>query len=146
MDIGGRIEIGHRKMIGLPSCVRIFLSTEPVDMRKGFDGLSSIVMTWSEYLYSGHLFVFISKRRDRVKVLTWDNGGFVLWYKRLERGRFKLPKIDTEQRSVQLESGQLSMLLDGIDFSRVRRPKRWQPPKKDDEGDRQKGPDVNDSD
>jgi transposase len=131
VDFGGHIAIRAWAMMGLPSCVRIFLSSEPVDMRKGFDGLSSIVMTFSAELYSGHLFVFISKRRDRVKVLTWDKGGFVLWYKRLERGRFKLPKLETEQRTMPLDSGQLSMLLDGIDFSRVKRPKSWQPPKKD---------------
>jgi transposase len=132
MDLGDHFAIRAWAMIGLPSCVRIFLSSEPVDMRKGFDGLSRIVMTFSGELYSGHLFVFISKRRDRVKVLTWDNGGFVLWYKRLERGRFKLPKVENQQRTMPLDSGQLSMLLDGIDFSRVKRPKGWQPPKKDD--------------
>jgi len=146
VDFGDHLAIGAWAMIGLPSCVRIFLSSEPVDMRKGFDGLSSIVMTFSGELYSGHLFVFISKGRDRVKVLTWDHGGFVLWYKRLERGRFKLPKVQSQQRTMQLDSGQLSMLLDGIDFSRVKRPKSWQPPKKDDGGDRQKREDVNDSD
>lgn len=73
-------------------------------------------------MFSGHLFVFISKRGDRVKILTWDNGGFVLWYKHLERGRFRLPALRPEQENLELDSGQLAMLLDGIDFSCVKRP------------------------
>ncbi len=117
-------------MIGLPSSVKIYLSLEPTDMRKAFDGLSGIVLKWGRDLYSGHLFVFVSKRGDRVKILSWDNGGFVMWYKRLERGCFRMPKISNEQQTVELDSGQLSMLLDGIDFSGVKRPKKWQPPKK----------------
>ena len=79
-------------------------------------------------VYSGHLFVFVSRKGDRLKILTWDHGGFVLWYKRLERGRFKLPHLPRGQESVRLDSAQLAMLLDGIDYSRVRRPHRWQPP------------------
>ena len=72
--------------------------------------------------YSGHLFVFLSGRRDRVKILTWDKGGFVLYYKRLERGRFRLPHLDPNAMAVELDATQLSMLLDGIEYSRVRRP------------------------
>ena len=78
-------------MIGLPRAVKIYLATEPADMRKGFDGLAALVEAQGLDLYSGHLFVFVSKRADRVKVLTWDRGGFVLYYKRLERGRFPSP-------------------------------------------------------
>lgn len=114
-------------MIGLPSSVQIFLSSEPTDMRKGVDGLSGHVLQWGQDLYSGHLFVFVSKRGDRVKILTWDNGGFVVYYKRLERGRFRIPKITNEKQTLEMDSAQLSMLLDGIDFSRVRRPAKWQP-------------------
>ena len=117
-------------MIGFPSSVRIYLFCMPVDMRNGFNGLSAIVTGSGEDLFSGHLFVFVSKRRDRIKILTWDNGGFVLWYKRLELGCYKLPKISVEQRTMALDSAQLSMLLDGIDFSRVKRSKKWLPPEK----------------
>ena len=114
-------------MIGLPSSVQIFLSSEPTDMRKGVDGLSYHVLKWGQDLYSGHLFVFVSKRGDRVKILTWDNGGFVVYYKRLESGRFRIPKISDDKQTLEMDSSQLSMLLDGIDFSRVRRPLKWQP-------------------
>ena len=78
-------------------------------------------------MFSGHLFVFVSKRGDRVKILAWDRGGIALWYKRLERGRFRLPKIQGDEVSVEMDSGELSMLLEGIDMTRVRRPKRWTP-------------------
>ena len=117
-------------MIGLPSSVRIYLFCAPVDMRNGHNGLSAIVTRSGEDVFSGHLFVFFSRRRDRVKILTWDNGGYILWYKRQELGRFKFPEVSTEQKTMSLDSAQLSMLLDGIDFSRVRRSKKWRPPQK----------------
>lgn len=121
-------------MLLLPRAVRILLAAQPVDLRNSIDGLAALVRTgWGENVYAGHLFVFISKRRDRVKVLTWDNGGFVVWYKRLEQGRFRLPSFHKEALGAQLESTQLAMLLDGIDVSHVRSPKKWSP-----EGDRQK--------
>jgi transposase len=116
-------------MLLLPRAVRIHLGTEPVDMRKSIDGLLVLVQrTLAVDPYSGHLFVFLSKRRDKVKVLAWDGGGFILFYKRLEAGRFRLPALTQGATSVQLDSTQLAMLLDGIDVSRVRRPARWQPP------------------
>lgn len=115
-------------MLILPPSVHIYLAAEPVDMRKGFDGLSALVQRHGYDVFSGHLYVFISKRRDRAKILVWSSGGFVLWYKRLERGRFKLPPLT--QATVQLDAGQLAMLLDGVDLRSVRRGKRWQPPER----------------
>jgi transposase len=103
-------------MLTLPSSVRIYLAVDPVDMRAGHDGLAGIVSTqWGLDLYEGHLFVFVGKRRDRVKILVWDRGGFVLYYKRLERGRFRLPKVNSKARTVQMDAVELGMLLDGID-------------------------------
>jgi len=99
-------------------------------MRKGFDGLSALVTAKGQDVFSGHLFVFVSRKCDRVKVLCWDRGGFVLWYKRLERGRFKRPRVHLWQSTVELDTGQLSMLLDGVDYSRVRRPRPWEPPRR----------------
>ena len=116
-------------MIGLPSSVKIYLAMGGTDLRKGFNGLSGIVREWGLDLYSGHLFVFLSKRRNTVKILTWDRGGFVIWHKRLEFGSYKLPKIGTDDIRVQLDAGQLTMLLDGVDLSKVRRQKRWEPQK-----------------
>lgn len=124
-------------MLLLPGSVRILLATEPVDMRNGIDGLAAIVQgAWREDVYAGHYFVFVSRRRDSVKILTWDNGGFVVFYKRLEAGRFRRPRLGDDAVSVPLDSTQLAMLLDGIDLSRVRRPRKWIP------GDRQRPPDL----
>src|SRR5512134_3502377 len=97
-------------------------------MRKSIDGLMAIVQgELRQDAYSGHLFVFVSRRGDRVKILTWDKGGFVLIYKRLERGQFKLLHMDPSSMSVEIDATQLAMLLDGIDFGRVRRPDHWSP-------------------
>ena len=116
-------------MITIPRSVRIFIGSTPIDMRKSIDGLMSIVQDeLAQDAYSGHLFVFVSRRCDRVKILTWDKGGFVLIYKRLERGQFKLPHMDPSTMAVEIDATQLAMLLDGIDFSRVRRPEHWKPP------------------
>jgi transposase len=116
-------------MLLVPHPVRILLAAERIDMRKSIDGLAAIVRNeWKEDLYAGHLFVFVSKKGDRLKVLTWDNGGFVLTYKRLEQGRFRLPAFPGDALGVRLDGMQLAMLLDGIDVSHVRRPKRWSPP------------------
>jgi transposase len=116
-------------VLTLPRSVRIFISSGPTDMRRSIDGLMSIVKDELEGdAYSGHLYVFVSRRADRVKILTWDKGGFVLYYKRLERGVFRLPHMDANAMAVEIDATQLSMLLDGIDYSRVRRPKPWMPP------------------
>jgi len=115
-------------VITIPRSVRILIGTVPIDMRKSIDGLAAIVQSeLQEDAYSGHLFVFVSRRCDRVKILTFDKGGFILFYKRLERGQFRLPHMTPESMSVEIDATQLAMLLDGIDFGRVRRPKPWQP-------------------
>ena len=102
-------------------------------MRKSIDGLMAIVQEeLVQDAYSGHLFVFVSRRCDRVKILTWDKGGFVLIYKRLERGQFKLPHMDPSTMAVEVDATQLAMLLDGIDFGRVQRPDHWRPPSQKD--------------
>ncbi len=117
-------------MLTLPPSVRIYLASEPVDMRRGHDGLAAIVQSqWAVDLYEGHLFVFVGRRSDRVKILFWDRGGFVLYYKRLERGRFRLPKMRPGEGSVTLAAAELAMLLDGIDVAAVKQPKRWVPTK-----------------
>lgn len=118
-------------MLTLPSAVRIVLATEPVDMRKSIDGLMALVRSgFGEDVYSGHLFVFVSRRGDRVKILTFSRGGFILYYKRLEQGRFRLPQVEAEAHAVRLDATQLAMLLDGIDVAEVKRPAAWEPPKR----------------
>ena len=120
----------------LPPSVRIFMSNKPVDMRKGFDGLTAIVRhAWQHDIFSGHLFVFLGASRDRAKILYWDRGGFVLFYKRLDSGRFKCPRV-LQEGAIELDSTELMMLLDGIDVAKVKRKKAWTP-KKSRAGDRQ---------
>ena len=124
-------------MITIPRSVRILIGSTPIDMRKSIDGLLAIVeQELQENAYTGHLFVFVSRRRDPVKILAWDKGGFVLVYKRLERGQFKLPHIDPSTMAVEIDATQLAMLLDGIDFGRVRRPEHWTPPQSNRPGGR----------
>ena len=120
-------------MIGLPSLhtldraqvARIWLATEATDMRCGFDRLAERVraVTGQDPL-SGHLFVFRSRRGDRLKILLWDRDGFLLWYKRLESGVFKLPRVEGA-RSVELRASELAMVLDGIDVSKLKRVPRY---------------------
>jgi len=120
-------------VITIPRSVRIFIGSNPIDMRKSIDGLMAIVQEeLRQDAYSGHPFVFVSRRADRVKLLTWDKGGFLLLYKRLERGQFKLPHISSDTMAVEIDATQLAMLLDGIEFGRVRRPEHWQPPSQKD--------------
>ena len=113
-------------MLGLSVATRILLFTGAIDMRKGFDGLSAVVMAAGEDVYSGNLFVFVSQRRNRAKILAFQRGGLVLWCKRLDRGRFKIHLPDSGDRAV-LDPTQLAMLIDGIDFARVKRSKHWEP-------------------
>ena len=72
------------------------------------------------------MFIFRSRRGDRLKILTWDRDGYVLWYKRLESGVFKLPRVEAGARSVELRASELAMVLDGIDMSRLRRAPRYE--------------------
>gem|GEM_PF-683677 len=105
-------------MLSLPQSVKIYLATKPVDMRKQIDGLMSIVRnTWKEAPYTGHLFVFVSRKRNRVKIILFDHGGFVVLYKRLERGYFRVPLPGNGEKRMQLESSELAMLLRGIDYT-----------------------------
>ena len=110
------------------SSTRIWLSAEPIDMRLGFDRLAALAsLVTGEDPLSGHLFVFRGRSGDRIKMLYWDRDGFVLWYKRLEEGAFKLPRIDAAKKSVELRVSELAMLLDGIDLRSIKRSKRYAP-------------------
>lgn len=121
-------------MLTLPPSVRIYVAAEATDLRKGFDGLAAATRTViRKDPLSGHLFVFLNRRRNRCKVLVWDRTGFLLLYKRLERGRFMLPRKPAEGRShLQVESAELSLMLEGIDLTGARRRPRWEPLAKSD--------------
>ena len=115
-------------MLGLPPSVRIYFATELVDMRNGIDGLRAVVeQVLKKSTDEGHLFVFVGKGRDKLKILFWDRNGYVVYFKRLERGRFQLPTIDEKRTKVEMEPTQLAMLLDGIDQN-AKRLARWTPP------------------
>ena len=126
-------------MLTFPHAVRIFLHTEAVDLRKSFDGLSGLVTQAfpEEDLLSGHLFLFLNRRRDRIKMLHWDADGLVIWYKRLEAGSFQIPQRIVQGAAVELKSAQLAMLLSGIDLTNARQRKRYQRPEKIGENARQ---------
>jgi len=117
--------------------VRVWLAAEPTDMRCGFDRLAALaqVVTGQDppTAPGRHLFVFRGKSGDRLKILWWDRDGYVLWYKRLEEGVFKLPRLPKDaggstQRSLQLRPSELAMLLEGIDLSSIKRSKRYHRP------------------
>lgn len=115
-------------MLSLGPGVQVVLATEPVDLRRGHDGLVTLVRSlWRADPYSGTLFVFFGRRRDRVKVLFFSAGGFVVYYKRLERGRFFMPHVPAAASQVVLDAASLAMLLDGVDLRAVRRAPRWEP-------------------
>jgi transposase len=106
---------------------RIWLAAEATDMRCGFDRLAERVkMVIGEDPLSGHLFVFRSRRGDRLKILVWERDGFLLWYKRLEAGVFQLPRMSEGARSVELRASELAMILDGIDVSKLKRTPRYE--------------------
>lgn len=109
-------------MLSLPSAANVYLCVRPVDLRKGFDGLSALVeLVFGRNVLDGRLFLFINKRRDRVKALWWDKDGLAIWYKRLERGCFELPRDGQDQPHVMLDATALAMLLGGVPLATPRR-------------------------
>lgn len=115
-------------MLSLPDSVRIYLAAEPADLRKSFDGLAAQVRDFlGADPLSGHLFVFRNKAGDRLKLLYWEEGGYVIWYKRLEVGVFQFPKSG-DGRRVEIRAADFAMLLDGVDLDSVKRRKRYQRP------------------
>jgi transposase len=111
-------------MLSVPARVRVFLCTRPTDMRKGFDGLHGLVLeALQQDPLSGDWFVFLNRRRDRVKILAWEGDGLSLYYKRLEQGTFAQPKSD--DGSVVLSPAELAMLLGGLDWQETRRRRRY---------------------
>lgn len=117
-------------MILLPRAVRVYFATAPVSLRKSFDGLSNEVRAvLGRDPLCGHVFVFLNRRRNQVKLLSWTRGGFTIVHKRLERGTFSFPeKVTSDAHSVVIDVHELGMLLEGIDLVRSRASARWEPP------------------
>ncbi|CAK0760939.1 transposase [Azospirillaceae bacterium] len=106
-------------MISAPSGAKIVVATKPVDFRRGIDGLASLVQqALKANPFCGDLFIFRCRRADRIKILGWDGTGLWLYQKRLEQGRFEWPPV--RDGVVTLSAAQLSMLLEGLDWSRVK--------------------------
>lgn len=117
-------------MLTLPPSTRVFVATQPADMRRSFDGLLAIVRDFLGHQdpLSGHLFVFRNRRGDRLKVLWWDRDGLALFYKRLEVGSFLIPDAPADARQLEMTAADLQLLLQGIDPAKVQRSKRYSRP------------------
>ncbi len=122
---------GGLLVLNFPPAVRIWLGNQSVDLRRSFDGLAELVRQHLQAdPLSGHVFVFRNKRGDRVKLLYWDEDGFVIVYKRLEQGTFRWPAPAWRRTSgdIRLRAAELAMLLDGIDWQNARRARRYHRP------------------
>lgn len=119
-------------MLTLPSSVRLYLATEATDSRKSFRGLSALVEgTFGMSAMTGDLFVFLNRRGTQVRILFWDRDGFCILMKKLEAGTFRRVKTREGALHVEIDAGELAMLLEGIDAPKVRRRKRYVPPQRD---------------
>jgi len=117
-------------MLSLTPSVRIFLHAKPIDMRKSFDGLFGIVKDdFAMDVRNGGLFLFINKRRNRVKLLYWDTDGIAIWQKRLEQGSYQHPPPKVDAKHLVMDASELHLLLSGIDLSSVKKRKRYATPK-----------------
>jgi transposase len=102
-------------MTGLPQVVPIFLCTQAVDFRKGFDGLTDLVTAaLGKRVTDGSLFLFVNRKRDRIKALWWETGGLTLWYRRLEQGTVELPTAEGDQPHITIDSVELAMWIAGV--------------------------------
>ena len=114
-------------MLSLSPTIRIFVHTQPTDMRKQFNGLHAIVThAMGQDVMTGDYFVFFNRRKHRCKVLYWDRDGLVVWAKRLERGRFQIPVSRDGAISVEVDGTTLAMILGGVDLQSAQRRKRYQ--------------------
>lgn len=110
------------RVLSFPAWTKIYLASAPVDMRRDHDRLCALVRSVFELdPYSGQVFVFVGRRRDRVKVVYWDRGGFVLYYKRLAKGRFRVPSSTGGGDRIEVDATELVMLLGHLDLSVARR-------------------------
>lgn len=116
-------------MILLSRAVKVYVAATSVDLRKSFDGLSNEVRgVLAQDPLSGHVFVFLNRRKNQVKLLLWTRGGFTIVHKRLERGVFAFgSRLGEQVRAVEVDAHELSMLLEGIDVGGVRQSPRWEP-------------------
>lgn len=117
-------------MILVPRAVRVYFATQPTNLHKSFDGLvNEIRHTLGHDPLGGHVFVFLNRRKNQVKLIVWTRGGFTIVHKRLERGTFTFPsRVTADATSIAIDVHELAMLLEGIDVSRAKSKPRWEPP------------------
>ena len=116
-------------MIALPPQIRVFLHRRPTDMRKSFNGLVALTESnLKQDPLSGDLFVFVNRRRDRIKILYWGQTGFCIWYQQLQQGTYQLPCQESldDRETLEVTRSQLSLILDGIDLASARQRVRFQ--------------------
>lgn len=119
----------------IPTPSRILVARDPVDFRKSINGLAAVCeVHLSEEPLDGSLYVFTNRRRNGLKMLIWTHGGFMMLYKKLEKGRFRWPSLQGDRGSIT--PAELAALLEGIDLSRARRLARWNPRKMSVQADR----------
>lgn len=115
-------------MLTLPPSTRIFMATQRIDGRKGIDGLVNIVRSqFKQDPFEGHVYVFVTRRGDGLRLIFWDRSGYMLVLKRLERGTFRVPWDEREGPPQRVESAELMLILEGIDLRDVTRRPRWTP-------------------
>lgn len=115
-------------MLGFPPASQIYLYSKPTDMRKSFDGLTGLVLDNLRLdPRRDGIFVFVNRRKDRMKILIWDRHGFLLMYKRLEKGVFQVPPVEPDfpPEGLRVSYEQLVMIIEGIDLTSVKRRKRF---------------------
>jgi transposase len=114
-------------MLTLPSSVKIFIYTQPADMRSGFNRLSMFAESFMlKDPFSGHLFVFFNKTGDKCKILFWDRTGFIIWYKQLQEGTFEKLPCENSKTSIEVDIAKLTWVLEGIDLFKTRRRRRYE--------------------
>ena len=113
-------------LYGFPTTARYYLYSRPTDMRKSFDGLCGLIINHlGQNPMTGDVFIFMNRRRSLIKLLVWDQTGFVIYYKRLEKGTFELPSIKASQTSVKISRRTLMLILEGISLKNIKTRKRY---------------------
>jgi transposase len=127
---GDRERAGEVVVILVPRAVRVYFATAPTNLRMSFEGLSNTIRHALGYdPLSGHVFVFVNRRKNQVKLVVWTRGGFTIVHKRLERGTFTFPaRVTADAKSVVIDVHELAMLLEGIEIDRAKTKRRWEPP------------------
>jgi transposase len=113
-------------LFGLPGNIRLFFYNGAADMRNGFDGLSGLVRNkLRQDPLSGDVFIFLNRKRTLIKLLVWDQSGFAIWHKRLERGTFEFPVVGSESQTFEISRQKLMLMLEGISLKSIKKRKRY---------------------